>query len=301
MLEFQQELRSTQLQTGPFNLQEPPRFVRTTSMKPNPAIQDGHIEHGLRIVKARNVSGPPSVPPVSPTGFSARRRQHVARTEKSNKKADSSPEEFIDTSGKDGRVNKRPRVAPGANTAQGGQQGTLQSGQTRILSKVPEHLILRSDPVDAQARNIFGAQSQSMTHTTSILRPQPRMANQQTAAPRKPGLDKPGMGMFQLQANHLPPQSFNRTNNQLFNSSSQFGPFGPTLLATPDRLSGPPSVIAGPQVAPSIPSPLSPSLRFPFDVFKYPSGEHYTTYLTAQVIKVLYENFYQDVGYSIYK
>lgn len=297
MLQFQQQLHSAPLQTGPFHLQEPPRFVRTTSTKPNPATQHGHTEQGLRIVKARNVSGPPPIPQVSPTGFSAGRRQRVARKDESNKNDNSPPAEVVDTSEQHGRVNKRPRVAPGAKKVQGGQQQTLQSSQTRILSKVPEHLILRSDPVDAQAGNIFGAQSQSIAHTTGILRPQPRMANQQIAAPRKPGLDKPGMGMFQLQANHPPPpQSLNRPNNQLFTSSSQFGTFGLTILATPDRLSGPPSVIAGPQVAPSIPSPLTPSLRFPFEVFKYPTGEHYTNYLTAQVIKVLYEDFYQDVG-----
>ncbi|PVH78332.1 hypothetical protein DL98DRAFT_254981 [Cadophora sp. DSE1049] len=296
MLQFQQQHRVTQLQTGQFNLQEPPRFARNISTQSKLATEDGLIDPELRTSNTQNMSGPRTIPQASPTGFSARRRQHVARKDKSNNKSNSPPEQAIDTGGKDGRVNKRLRVTVGANKAQGGQRGALHFSQTPSLGKVPEQLVLRSDRVDAQGGKVFGAQPQSMTHFTSILRPQPRMANQQIAAPRKPGLDKPGMGMFQLQANHPPPpQTFNAFNNQSFDTPSHIDVFGPTPMFNPDRLQGPPSVIVGPQVAPAVPSPITPSLRFPFDVFKYPTGEHYTKYLGPQVIKVLYENFYQDV------
>ncbi|KAH7403688.1 hypothetical protein BKA64DRAFT_458604 [Cadophora sp. MPI-SDFR-AT-0126] len=302
MLQFQQQLRVTQLQTGPFNLREPPQFARNIPRQSKPVKEAGFINPEPRNFNTADMAEPSTIAQASPIGFSARRREHVAKRGKTNKKSNPTPEQAIDKGGKDGRVNKRPRVTLGANTPQGGQRGASQFNQTPSLGKVPEQLVLRSDPAGTPGGKVFGAQPQNTNHVTSILRPQPRMANQQIAVPRKPSLEQPGMGMFELQGNHSPaPQNLNPFSNQPFGPPLRLDAIGRNPVFNPDRLQGPPSVIVGPQVAPAIPSPITPSLRFPFEVFKYPTGEHYAQYLGPQVIKVLLENLYKDVGSTIYR
>ncbi|KAK0115077.1 hypothetical protein ONS96_013547 [Cadophora gregata f. sp. sojae] len=295
MYRFQKQLQPTKMRTGSFNLQEPPRFESTVSTQAKLATENEFIDLELHTTNTLNNTGPENIPQASPNGFSARRQQHVARKDKTATQSDPRGKEATDKGARDGRASKRLRVTAEVDTVREGQGGGRRRNMTLNLAEVPKQLILKSNPV-SQGGQVARAQPQNMDQATSILRPQPRMANQQFSTPRKPSLEKPGMGMFQLQSNDpRASQNVFAVNNQSFAATSHLDAFGPTPIPNPDRLQGPPSMIAAPPLAPAAPSPITPSLRFPFDVFKYPTGEHYTQYLGPQVVKILYENFYQDV------